>query len=189
MKTVNLGTIDYAIVSDILDDFIQRVQREDKDFLIFATHYPVFTKGYDEKGFPWAYRSDRGGSITYHDQGTLMVYFAFKAPNPALFYKKVVKAMQLFFSWIDEDIFYDPKRPGFYKENFKLASLGFRYKNGVSKHGVSVHLDPNLDNFNKIRPCNLEGVQAGSLHALGYDIGLEQAKIMLTKAVHDIFEA
>ena len=187
MEIVNLGTVDYAIVSDILDDFIQRVQREDKNFLIFATHYPIFTKGYDEKDFPWAYRSDRGGSITYHDQGTLMVYFAFKASNPALFYKKVVKSMKLFFSWIDKDIFYDPKRPGFYKKNLKLASLGFRYKSGVSKHGISIHLDPNLDNFKKIAPCNLEGIEAGSLKALGYDISLLQAKIMVIKAIDATF--
>ena len=183
----DLGIVPYEEIDVILESYIPKTNID--NFLLLCTHPPVYTVGSQEYqcNLP-VIRSDRGGSITYFDEGSLMLYFAFLVPNPARFYAKVVAAMQQFFANFTDTIFYDKKHPGFYIQNRKIASLGFRYKNGASKHGVALHINPNLLNFNKIAPCDLKNIQATSLWAEGYEISMQEAKILATKAVIDVFE-
>ncbi len=189
--TVNdLGAVDYKEVSAMLDKLIVKAKERGGDTLTLCTHYPVYTLGQDG-GFDYGVeyiRSDRGGSITYHDLGTLMVYFTFHVQSPALFYKKVLKSLDIFFEKLYPDAAYDKNRPGYYTKGGKIASLGFRYKDGFSKHGISLHISPNLENFNKIPPCGLEGTKATSLVNEGVDIDIYEAKIEIVKAIKDVFE-
>ncbi|BCD68151.1 hypothetical protein [Nitratiruptor sp. YY09-18] len=188
MKVIDLGKVIYNNINDILEDYMQLAKKE--DHLLLCTHNPVYTIGSEQYQCPLpAIQTDRGGSITYFDEGTLMLYFACKVPSPARFYAKVVQAVQEFFANFDLPIIYDKERPGFYIQNRKIASLGFRYKNGISKHGVSLHICPNLENFNKIAPCGLEGIVATSLHNEGIDLSIDRAKEITTRAVLDVFEA
>jgi lipoyl(octanoyl) transferase len=168
MVTKNLNLVPFETAYELMNKLQQNHQ---KNILLFAKHHPIFTVGKSEaKNFPFAYIVDRGGSITYFDEGTLMCYFIFKVKSPPLFFRKVVKIFSEFFKELSENIYYDIKRPGFYIQSRKIASIGFNYKNGVSKHGVSIHLNPNLENFNKINPCNLKGVTATSLKQEGIEI-------------------
>ena len=188
MRVVDLGLVKYERIDAVLESFIPKAKEE--DYLIFCTHHPVYTIGSEAYETDLKLiKTDRGGSITYFDEGCLLCYFAFEVKNPPLFYKKVVRSFEKFFLHFSQKIYYDKKRPGFYIENKKIASLGFRYKEGVSKHGVSLHIDPDLKAFNKIRPCGLEGVQATSLVAEGYSISMQEAKKLVAKAVRDVFEA
>jgi len=185
MKIVDLGYINYLECLDILEDLINKKD----NYLIFATHNPVYTIGTDENDFKVeAIKVDRGGSITYFDEGTLMVYFAFNVKSPPIFFKNVIKAIDNFFKSLDKRIYYDKSKPGFYIENKKIASLGFRYKDGRSKHGVSIHLNPNLKNFNKIKPCNLD-VVATSLYNERIYISPEEVKEKIIKEVKNVFKA
>ena len=180
----NLGKIDYLEFLKLQESLV----KEKENYLLFATHNPVFTVGKNEnEDFPFAIKVDRGGSITYFDEGTLMVYFIFNVKNPAFFYKKVKKVLLRFFNELDKNIFYDKKNPGFYIENRKIASLGFKYENSRSKHGVSIHLNPNLKNFNKINPCNLKGIKATSLKNEGIIISKDEAIGKLTKLIREEF--
>jgi lipoyl(octanoyl) transferase len=159
-----------------------------QNFLLFATHYPIYTVGINEaKNFPFAKAVKKGGSITYFDEGTLMVYFIFDVKSPPLFFRKVKKVFEKFFKNINPKIFYDKARPGFYIENRKIASLGFHYEKNRSNHGVSIHISPNLKNFNKIRPCNLENVKATSFENEGIDISIEEAKKQLKQLIKEVF--
>ena len=182
----DIGVIPYPQIDAILESYIPKTKID--NFLLLCSHPPVYTVGsqqysYEVEVFP----SDRGGSITYFDEGCLMLYFAFYAPYPPTFYAKVLQAIQIFLNNFNPNIYYDKKRPGFYIDNEKIASLGFRYKNRVTKHGVSLHINPNLTNFNKIEPCGLRGIKATSLYAKGYTIAMNEAKILATKAVIDAF--
>ena len=180
----NLGRIDYLEFLKLQEKLI----KEKENYLLFATHNPVFTVGKNEKeDFPFAIKVDRGGSITYFDEGTLMVYFIFNIKNPAFFYKKVKKVLLRFFNELNKNIYYDKNNPGFYIENRKIASLGFKYENSRSKHGVSIHLNPNLKNFNKINPCNLKGIKATSLKNEGIIISKDEAIKKLTKLIKEEF--
>ncbi len=187
MIIIDKDLIDYKECLVLLEEMIEKVRADGLDRLILARHHPVYTVGSEGEEFGVdAIKTDRGGSITYHDEGCLMVYFAFKVANPPLFYRHVVRALERFFSFSDR-IYYDPRRPGFYIEERKIASLGFRYKKGVSKHGVSIHIDPDLAAFNRIKPCGLDGVRASSLQAEGIGLGMEEAKRRIVEAVKHEF--
>jgi len=175
MKFIDLGLIDYKRFLKVQDYLHKRAIREKSEYTLFASHYPVFTKGLNEKGFEFALKVDRGGSVTYFDEGSFMIYFIHKVDNPPFFYKKVIKLLKEFFSF-DKNIYFDSKKIGFYIENRKICSIGFSYKKGYSKHGVSIHLNNNLENFNKINPCNLEGIKATSLWNEGYNFSRDEIK-------------
>jgi len=179
----DLGLIEYKKFLDIQNKLTQKKE----NYLLFATHYPIYTRGKFEENFPFAIKVNRGGSVTYFDEGTLMIYFIFNVNNPAFFYKNVRKAVSKFFSNFDLPIFYDREKPGFYIENRKIASLGFSYENSRSNHGVSIHINPNLDNFNKINPCNLKGIKATSLKNEGIDISVEKAKKIIKPIIKKVF--
>jgi lipoyl(octanoyl) transferase len=180
----DLGLIEYEKFLKIQE----KLTSFDENFLLFATHYPVFTVGNSQaKQFPFATPVKRGGSITYFDEGTLMLYFIFNVKSPPLFFKKVRKTMDIFFKKLSKDIFYDKKRPGYYIQNRKIASLGFSYIKGRSNHGVSIHINPNLETFNQIRPCNLSNIKATSLYNEGIKLKIPQAKEDLKKIIKEVF--
>ena len=180
----DLGKIEYKEFLTLQEELVQKKE----NFLLFATHNPIFTVGKNEaKNFPFALPVDRGGSVTYFDEGTLMVYFIFNVKNPPFFYKNVRRSISLFFKNFPLDVFYDKTKPGFYIQNRKIASLGFRYEKNRSKHGVSIHINPNLDEFNKINPCNLSGIKATSLYNEGIKISISEAKKLLKSIIKEVF--
>ena len=117
---------------------------------------------------------------------TFMIYFIFKVNNPPLFFKKLIKILKNFFSPYSQ-IKYDYKKAGFYIENRKICSLGFSYKKGYSKHGVSIHLNNDLKNFNSVTPCNLKGIIATSLYKENILIDKNNIKIRLTNLIKEEF--
>jgi lipoyl(octanoyl) transferase len=180
----DLGLIEYK-------DFLkiqERLTPLNQNFLLFATHYPVYTVSHKEaEKFPFAIAVNRGGSVTYFDEGTLMVYFIFNIKSPPFFYKNIRKILDNFFALFDLDIYYDRKRPGYYIENRKIASIGLNYTNNRSNHGVSIHINPDLEKFNKIKPCNLSGIKATSLYNEGINITIDKAKIILKEIINEVF--
>jgi len=159
-----------------------------ENFLLFATHEPVFTVGKNEaEKFKFAIPVNRGGSITYFDEGTLMVYFIFNVPSPPNFYKKVRKTLNLYFSRFNLPVYYDRQKPGFYIQNRKIASLGFSYINGRSNHGVSIHINPDLEKFNSIKPCNLSEVKATSLYNESIKADIQKEKEILKELINEVF--
>jgi lipoyl(octanoyl) transferase len=180
----DLGLIEY-------DKFLliqEKLTPLNQNFLLFATHYPIYTVGINEaRNFPFATPVKRGGSITYFDEGTLMVYFIFNVKIPSLFFRKIRMVFDNFFKNLNSEIFYDKMKPGYYIENKKIASLGFHYEKGRSNHGVSIHINPNLENFNKINPCNLKGITATSFKNEAIDVTMEDAKKELKKIIKEVF--
>ena len=171
---------------------VHRAARSDgRNHLIFCSHPPVFTVGAGERR-EWdieTLQSDRGGSITCHAPGQLIIYFCFQVPRPVHFYRKVRRAFDTFFAGMELPARYDRKQPGWYLErNRKIASLGFRYRHGVSLHGVSLNIDPDLAFCNRIPPCNLPEVQVTSLRAEGCDIQAEEAEAKLLDSLCPLFE-
>ena len=158
--------------------------------LIFCSHPSVFTVGANDKG-EWgvpAIRCDRGGAITCHSPGQLVSYFCFQAKVPARFYANVLQAYdKLLKTWLPQ-VAYDKARPGFYIENRKLVSLGFRYSRGVSLHGVVLNVDVDLALHNRINPCGLEGVCATSLAAEGVEVSMQSLKKLLLAQLSEVFD-
>ncbi len=159
------GLIPYEKARKRMNEVHARACRDGQNHLILCSHPLCYTVGSDDSG-AWpvpVIPTDRGGSITCHSEGQLVVYFCFQAQEPAAFYRKVRRAYDELFAQFLPKVRYDAKRPGWYVENRKIASLGFRYKKGVSLHGVSLNVDVDLKAHNRVAPCNLDGVIATSL--------------------------
>jgi len=180
LKFYDLGLIEYK-------DFLT-IQKEltflKENIILFCTHYPIFTTGKNDNNYPWALKVDRGGSITYFDEGTLMVYFIFNVNYPTIFFRKIRKVFDIFFDGI---AVYDKTKPGYYIENKKISSLGFSYKNNRSNHGVAINVNTNLEEFNTINPCNLRKVKATSLYNEKIDLKMGEIKIKLKEIISLVF--
>jgi len=142
IEFIEIETIKYEDSLKLMDKIIDKAKKSKKNFLIFCTHPSVYTIGSDKVDYEniKVVKSDRGGSITYHDEGCLMVYFIFHIASPPLFYKKVLNVFHNFFKKFSTKIYYDKKRPGFYIENRKIALELLKVK-PVGKDGGATYIN------------------------------------------------
>ena len=159
------GEIGYIEARAKMQEVHQLAKKDGQNHLILCSHPPLFSVGSGEKGKfdVEVIATDRGGSITCHSPGQNIYYFCFQVPNPAKFYKKVLDAFENFFMQYLPEVTYDKKNAGFYIQNRKIASLGFRYSQGVSLHGVALNVDVDLAFHSQVPPCNLKDIIPTSL--------------------------
>ncbi len=168
----------------------KEAKKDGENHLTLTSHPPCFTVGRDAWEREWpvpVIKSDRGGSITCHSPGQNIYYFCFQTPNPPLFFKNVRTLFTRFFTQFDKPFYYDKTNPGFYIENRKICSLGFRYKDGVSLHGVALNVDVDLAFHNQINPCNLQNIEATSLKAEDIHIDCELVNNFMISEIQKIF--
>ena len=165
----NWGEVEYTNARQMMQAVHAQALKDKKNHLILCSHPNIFTVGSDEKEHfgVETLQSDRGGSITCHTKGQNVYYFCFQVQKPALFYKKVLSAFESFFMKYLAEVKYNKKAAGFYIQNRKIASLGFRYSQGVSLHGVALNVNVDLIFHAQVNPCNLEGIVPTSLHNEG----------------------
>ncbi len=184
------GEIEYTQAREKMQKVHTQALKGQENHLILCSHPAVFTLGSDEKkSFNVdVVQSDRGGSITCHSPGQNVYYFCFLVQNPALFYKKVLYSFEDFFMKYLPDARYDKKNPGFYMQNRKIASLGFRYSQGVSLHGVALNVDVDLFFHSQVNPCNLEGIIATSLANEGVKLSQKEVNAAIVQRIRVNFD-
>ena len=170
MKTVHLGRCDYAPVFEEMKRFNDGRTADTEDELWVVEHNPVFTQGLAGKPEHLLIRDDipvvqidRGGQITYHGPGQLVVYTMIDFKRRKTSVRNIVSALEN--SIIDTLSDYgitanaDPQRPGVYVQGKKIASLGLRIKNGSVYHGLALNIDMELSPFTHINPCGYAGLE------------------------------
>ena len=170
MKTVQLGRRDYAPVFEEMKRFNDERTADTEDELWVVEHNPVFTQGLASKPEHLLIRDDipvvqidRGGQITYHGPGQLVVYTMIDFKRRKTSVRNIVSALEN--SIIDTLSDYgitanaDPQRPGVYVQGKKIASLGLRIKNGSVYHGLALNIDMDLSPFTHINPCGYAGLE------------------------------
>ncbi|MGF6147267.1 Octanoyltransferase [Kingella potus] len=170
MKTVRLGRRDYLPVFRQMQAFNAGRTADTEDELWIVEHNPVFTQGLAGKAEHLLVRGsipvvqiDRGGQITYHGPGQLVVYTMIDFKRRKTSVRNIVSALEN--SIIATLAGYgiaaaaDPQRPGVYAEGRKIASLGLRIKNGSVYHGLALNVDMDLTPFSQINPCGYAGLQ------------------------------
>ena len=170
MKTVHLGRCDYAPVFEEMKRFNDERTADTEDELWVVEHNPVFTQGLAGKPEHLLIRDDipvvqidRGGQITYHGPGQLVVYTMIDFKRRKTSIRNIVSALEN--SIIDTLSDYgitanaDPQRPGVYVQGKKIASLGLRIKNGSVYHGLALNIDMDLSPFTHINPCGYAGLE------------------------------
>ncbi|MDU4301640.1 MAG: lipoyl(octanoyl) transferase LipB, partial [Eikenella corrodens] len=141
-----------------------------EDELWVVEHPPVFTQGMAGKAEHLLSRSnipvvqiDRGGQITYHGPGQLVVYTLIDFKRRKISVRELVSRLEnsIIATLAEYGIAAaaDPKRPGVYVEGKKIASLGLRIKRGAVYHGLALNVNMDLSPFRQINPCGYAGLE------------------------------
>jgi lipoyl(octanoyl) transferase len=170
---------DYQTIWQSMQDFCKQRTTDTEDECWFLEHQPVFTLGQAGKqehilnlhDIPLV-QSDRGGQITYHGPGQLMLYCLWDIKRKKLNSRQLVETVEN--SLITQLASYElsakanRENPGIYIDEKKIASIGFRItKEGYSYHGVAINIDNDLMPFSYIHPCGIKNQTMTSLQAEG----------------------
>jgi lipoyl(octanoyl) transferase len=187
-----LGVRDYAQVQAEMQHFNAQRDENTADEIWLLEHPAVFTLGTNSKpehllnpeNIP-VVQSDRGGQVTYHAPGQLIAYVLMDIKRKGTGVRQLVTALERavikFLAKVGIEASADPKAPGVYVKGEKIAALGLRVKRGGCYHGLSLNVDMNLTDFDRINPCGYPGLQVTSLKKLGIDMGMQQATWRLMK--------
>jgi lipoyl(octanoyl) transferase len=179
-----LGRVEYEPTWRAMQKFTDERTAETPDQLWFLEHPPVFTLGMNGKpehvlapGSIPVINIDRGGQVTYHGPGQLVVYPLLDVRRASLGIRQLVIALET--AVIEfcraRGIEAEGRRdaPGVYVAGRKLASIGLRVRRGCSYHGLAFNVAMDLTPFQRINPCGFAGLQVVDLQTLGVDESLE----------------
>ena len=139
--------------------------------------------------------SGRGGQWTWHGPGQRVVYLMLNLKNRLQDVKAYVYALEELIILTLKDFHVDGVRingqPGVWvKDNNgcdKIAALGIRISSWITFHGISINVNPNLDEFNNIVPCGIKNSGVTSFYKLGKKIALKELDISLKKNFNKVF--
>jgi len=173
-----LGRRDYRAVWLDMQRFTAERTPNTPSELWVVEHDPVFTQGQagkaehvlDPGDIPLV-QSDRGGQVTYHGPGQLVIYLLLSLREAGLGVRGLVSAMEN--SIIEVLATHGiraaarPDAPGVYVDGAKIAALGLRVKRGYSYHGLAFNIDMDLAPFARINPCGYQGMPVTQVRDLG----------------------
>jgi len=174
----HLGLVDYESTLAAMKEFTDQRSPDTPDELWVLEHPPVFTLGLAaEHGHVLApgdipvVQVDRGGQVTYHGPGQLVVYTLINLKRARLTIRALVSALEnaIIATVADYDIEARNRcdAPGVYVGEAKLASIGLRIRRGCSYHGVALNVDMDLSPYARINPCGFKDMQMTQLASLG----------------------
>lgn len=149
-------------------------EKERGDELWLLSHKPVFTLGQAGKpehllnpGEIPVVQTDRGGQVTYHGPGQLVIYLLLDLRKRKMGVRSLVDLIEagLLNTLKEFDVEGSSRReaPGVYVDNAKIAALGLRVRKGRSYHGLSFNIDMDLEPFQRINPCGYQGMEVTQL--------------------------
>jgi len=172
-----LGQQDYLACWQAMREFTDQRTPETPDEIWLLEHSPVFTQGQNgkaehilEPGTIPVIQTDRGGQITYHGPGQLMIYVLIDLKRQRFHVRELVTRLEqtLITFLADKGIAAEAKReaPGVYIAEKKIASIGLRIRRGCSYHGVAFNVSMDLQPFTRINPCGFAELKMTQLTAL-----------------------
>lgn len=185
----HLGVADYESTYQAMRDFTQQRDGGTPDEIWILEHPPVFTLGLagdasnlhsPSSQIPLV-QVDRGGEITYHGPGQIVVYLLLDLRRLGIFVKELVSRIEqaLIDTLADFGIQAErhPGAPGIYVaqgdhtpaeyQGAKIAALGLKVSKGCSYHGLALNVSTDLDAFSRIHPCGYEGLKTVDMQTLG----------------------
>lgn len=179
----NLKLISYPDAMQIMDAMhAERVQNLCEDTLLVLEHNPVITKGrrltdvtipnedqIRARGIAIC-QTDRGGLLTYHAPGQIVVYFILRLTDSFHGISELVAALEVgiqkFLSDLGVQSQIKKDHPGIWVGERKVASLGLRVADGVTKHGIALNVSNDMSAYALFDPCGLAGNTMTSLEEI-----------------------
>jgi lipoyl(octanoyl) transferase len=164
------------------------------DELWLLEHPPVFTLGQaareehllDPGQIP-VVKVDRGGQVTYHGPGQLVVYVLLDLRRAGLGVKRLVGLLEQavidLLATLDVSAERRADAPGVYVAGAKIASLGLRIRNGCSYHGLALNVNLDLDPFGRINPCGYPGLAVTRLSDLVPGMSMPEIEAGLARSL------
>ena len=192
----SLGVVNYHETLDLMKSHIKSDNFKNEIWLL--EHPPIFTLGtaadeshiLNAKGIP-IFQSDRGGEVTYHGPGQLVIYFLLDVKKLELGPKRLVLTLQNFVKELLDKISIDSNfvegAPGVYVGEKKIASIGLRISKGKTYHGISLNVDMDLLPFKQINPCGYEGLEVTQIRDLNKNISKLQLEELVINLLKNIF--
>lgn len=186
-----LGCVDYLPTWRAMQEFTARRGAATPDELWLLQHPPVYTLGIAGKsehlpridnGIP-VIKIDRGGQITYHGPGQIVVYLLLDLHRRGLSVRPLVRMMERAVTGLLADYGTAAhgrnEAPGVYVGDAKIAALGLRIKHGCCYHGLALNADMDLSPFHAINPCGYPGLEVTQTRDLGImdSLGMLGAKL------------
>lgn len=183
----DLALQDYQQVWHAMQQFTDERNENTADQLWLLEHQPVFTQGQAGKEehllFPGdipVVKVDRGGQVTYHGPGQLVVYVLLDLKRRNLGVRALVTMIEQVLVELLADYqinaYAKADAPGVYVDDAKIASLGLRVRKGCTFHGLALNVNMDLSPFARINPCGYAGMQMIQCKDIGGPQSIAEAK-------------
>ena len=192
----SLGIVNYHETLELMRSHITEKDFSNEIWLL--EHPPVFTLGtaadnshiLDPKDIP-VVQSDRGGEVTYHGPGQLVIYFLLDIKKLGCGPNKLAVSIQEFIKELLSDLSIESSfikgAPGVYVNDKKIASIGLRISKNKTYHGISINFDMDLKPFTYINPCGYEGLEVTQIKDFNRNISKLQLEELVIEKLRHIF--
>ncbi len=188
----SLGVVGYDECWQWMREYTRNRDAESVDEIWLLQHPPVFTLGQAGKtehllnpGDIPILNTDRGGQVTYHGPGQLVMYILLNLKRAGIGVRALVTLLEdtvvdcLAKQGIESASRADA--PGVYVDGSKIAALGLRVSRGYSYHGLSLNVDVDLEPFGRINPCGFRNLDVTSMSELGVTASLDSIALELSE--------
>ena len=190
----NLGLQDYETTWHAMQRFTQERKGDTPDELWVVEHFPVYTLGLNGKrehllntGNIPVINSDRGGQVTYHGPGQLVIYTLLDIKRLKINIRELVTLLEfaIISTLAGHGIIAVARAdaPGVYVNDKKIGSIGLRIKKNCSYHGLSLNNNMDLRPFDHINTCGHSGLKVTQLADLGVAVSTKQLASSVIQAI------
>ena len=190
----NLGLQDYDITWQAMQRFTHERTTDTNDELWIVEHPSIYTLGLNGKrehlltiGNIPVINSDRGGQVTYHGPGQIIIYVLLDIKRLNLGIRQLVNILeQSMISVLAQHDISGLSRidaPGVYVNDQKIGSIGLRIKKNCSYHGLSLNNNMDLRPFDHINTCGYSGLEVTQLSDLGVTVSSKELADSITQAI------
>jgi lipoyl(octanoyl) transferase len=190
VRVLRLGLIEYEIALKKMRDFTLQRDADTTDEFWLLEHPPVYTLGLAadaghgpkaDNGIP-VIQAERGGEITYHGPGQLVLYTLVDLARRGVKVKQFVAMLeQSVIDLLGGRAQRKPGAPGVYVDGAKVAALGIRVSRGCAFHGLALNVDMDLAPFAAIDPCGYPGLAVTQTRDLGISGNVEMLGMRLSE--------
>ena len=196
-KFIQLGNQAYADTYEKMRSLVQADSFDDEIWLL--EHDAVFTLGtaadpshvLNPGNIPIV-QTDRGGEVTFHGPGQLVIYFLLDIKTKKIGPKALVVNLQNLIQNILQHYSIESSfvegAPGVYVAERKIASIGLRISKGRTYHGISLNVDMDLEPFSRINPCGYEGLEVTQISHFDSNVTMEGVESVATEELKKLFK-
>ena len=196
-KFIQLGNQAYADTYEKMRSLVQADSFDDEIWLL--EHDAVFTLGtaadpshvLNPGNIP-IIQTDRGGEVTFHGPGQLVIYFLLdikaKKIGPKALVANLQNLIQNILQHYSIESSFVEGAPGVYVGEKKIASIGLRISKGRTYHGISLNVDMDLEPFSRINPCGYEGLEVTQISHFDSNVTMEGVESVATEELKKLFK-